>query len=314
MVYIRRVGIRRVGTSGWSYPSGAGSWNGIFYPAPHRRGFDELAWYAEHFNSVEVNSSFYRVPEPALTSAWLQRTPPSFEFSVKLFQKFTHPDMYLARGATEWDVTVDDLDLFKRGIDPLAVAGRLGAILIQFPSRFHAGPEAREYIRWLAAAFTNYDLAIELRHQSWSDDDAATRTLLAEARAAWVYIDEPKFSGSIRQALTDLAGPASPGHAYVRLHGRNAATWWTHEHADDRYNYFYTPEELEPIADAVREASAGGRRVRVHFNNHYSAKAVADAAILIHQLGDLVPGEYPRQMVDRYPALAGIVRTRGLPI
>src|SRR6185295_11119263 len=85
-----------IGTSGWNYPSGAGTWNGVFYPSRRARGFDELAWYAEHFDTVEVNSTFYRMPEAANSLAWLRRTPASFQFSIKLFQKFTHPDMYLA--------------------------------------------------------------------------------------------------------------------------------------------------------------------------------------------------------------------------
>lgn len=122
-----------VGTSGWSYPSGRGTWNGIFYPTPRPRGFDELAYYAEHFSSVEVNSTFYRSPDPSTVTGWLRRTPASFQFAVKLYQKFTHPDMFVARhAATEWDVTRGDLDLFKAGLDPMVTAGRLAALLISF--------------------------------------------------------------------------------------------------------------------------------------------------------------------------------------
>jgi uncharacterized protein YecE (DUF72 family) len=309
------VGLIRVGTSGWNYPAGRGTWNGIFYPARRGRGFDELAYYAEHFDSVEVNSTFYRMPEPAMAAAWVRRTPPSFEFSVKLYQKFTHPDMYLARGgASDWDVTVDDLDLFRRGIDPLAAAARLGVVLIQFPASVHAGPETRDYIGWLARALGDYTLGVELRHQSWSDEAPATAALLDEARAAWVYIDEPKFHGSIRQDLEGIASTGAAPHVYVRMHGRKAETWWTHDQSADRYDYLYSADELRPLAAATAKASAGGRRVRVHFNNHFSAKSVADAALLKHQLGDLVAGDYPREMVDRYPELAGVVRTAGLPI
>jgi uncharacterized protein YecE (DUF72 family) len=98
------------------------------------------------------------------------------------------------------------------------------------------------------------------------------------------------------------------------LHGRNAAAWWTHEHADDRYDYLYRPGELLPFADAAKRASAAGRRVVMYLNNHFSAKAVANAAVLKHQLGDLVPGDYPREMIARYPELSGIVATSGLPL
>jgi uncharacterized protein YecE (DUF72 family) len=306
----------RVGTSGWNYPSGRGTWNRIFYPARRPRGFSELAYYAEHFDTVEVNSTFYRMPSVGMTSSWLAHTPPSFEFSLKLYQKFTHPDMYLARrrsaGVTDWTVTAGDLDEFRAGIEPLAVSGRLRALLMQFPSSFHREPETVDYIAWLASALRDYRLAIELRHHSWSDRPAETRALLREHQMAWVYIDEPKFAGSIAQNLTLADGDSDL--LYVRLHGRNALTWWRHEASADRYNYLYTPSELQPFARAANAASARGRRVNVYLNNHYSAKAVVNAAVLKHLLGDLIPGEYPREMVDRYPELRGIVSTAGLPL
>ena len=318
-----------VGTSGWSYPSGRGTWNGVFYPSRRPRGFDELAYYAERFDTVEVNSTFYRPPEPDATLKWLRRTPPSFGFSVKLYQKFTHPDMYLERhGTTGWNVTRGDLDLFRAGIDPVAAAGRLYALLLQFPSSFHADPDTRGYLDWLLAALTDYPLAVELRHRSWSEDAADTRVFLQDRGAAWVLIDEPKFATSIRQDLhgttTRLASHVAPERAersaapplcYFRLHGRNASQWWDHDDADDRYDYLYSPTELAPFAEAAQQAaSQGAGRVLMYLNNHFSAKAVANAAVLRHQLGDLVPGDYPREMVHRYPELAGVVTTSGLPL
>jgi uncharacterized protein YecE (DUF72 family) len=312
-----------VGTSGWSYPSGRGTWNGVFYPARRPRGFDELAYYADHFDTVEVNATFYRMPEPGVSLSWLHRTPATFWFAVKLYQKFTHPDMFLARaGVRDWDVSRADLDQFRAGIEPIATAGRLAALLLQFPPGFHAGPDTRGYLEWLLAALAAYPLAVELRHRSWSDDRPGTASLLAAHHAAWVVIDEPKFASSIHQDVghlsaphpaVDPAGPAAP-LAYVRLHGRNARQWWEHDQAEDRYNYLYSPPELAPFTEAAQAASTAGRRVLLYMNNHFSAKAVANAAILRHQLGDLVPGEYPREMVDRYPELAGIVTTTGLPL
>src|SRR5204863_9858365 len=143
----------RIGTSGWNYPSGKGTWNGVFYPPAARRpkDFDELSFYAEHFNTVEVNSTFYGQPRAEITHAWAERTPANFEFSIKLFQKFTHPRMFAERVAKSLaDATAGaeraiealarpnqaDLDAFQRGIDPLASSGRLGAILAQFPPSF----------------------------------------------------------------------------------------------------------------------------------------------------------------------------------
>jgi len=143
--------IVRIGTSGWSYPGGRGSWTGVFYPAtgPARgRRFDELAYYAEHFDTVEVNSSFYRVPAPHVTASWARRTPPGFEFSVKLFQKFTHPSMFATTHAgLDLAVGPTDVDEFRAAIDPLATAGKLGPLLAQFPPSFTHQPEAVDYLR-----------------------------------------------------------------------------------------------------------------------------------------------------------------------
>ncbi len=133
----------RVGTSGWSYPSGKGTWNGVFYPAgakgrsrAHGK-FDELAFYAEHFDTVEINSSFYRTPTPETAKAWADRTPRDFEFSLKLFQKFTHPEMFhKATGEDPWELGQKDVDAFRAALDPLASANKLGALLAQFPPSF----------------------------------------------------------------------------------------------------------------------------------------------------------------------------------
>ncbi|MEZ5317739.1 MAG: DUF72 domain-containing protein [Vicinamibacterales bacterium] len=304
----------QVGTSGWHYPTGKGTWNGVFYPVRRPRGFDELAYYAEHFDTVEVNATFYRMPEPGLATGWMRRTPPRFQFAVKLYQKFTHPDMYLARaGVTDWDLSRADVDLFRAGVDPLAASDRLAAILVQFPPSFHAGDETRAYLDWLLEVLAGYPLAVELRHRSWSDAADETRARLAARGAAWVLIDEPKFRDSVRQAL-DAPDDGPGGLTYIRLHGRNAAAWWDHDAAEDRYDYQYSAGELQPFAEAATRAAERKRRVLLYLNNHFSAKAVANAAVLRHQLGQLVPGDYPPEMTARYPDLAGLVRTPGLPL
>jgi uncharacterized protein YecE (DUF72 family) len=285
----------RIGTSGWSYPSGRGTWNGVFYPAPRPRGFDELAFYADHFDTVEVNSTFYRMPEAPQTARWVERTPVGFLFSVKLFQKFTHPDMYLARGgASGWDPSRTDIDLFRAGIEPLAAADRLGVVMVQFPPSFHHGLEALDYLDWLLAAFAPYPTAVELRHKSWSDHAAETERRLAEHRTAWVLIDEPKFPSSIVQAIGGLTErlPMAAPVAYLRLHGRNAADWWEHAVAEDRYNYLYSAEELQPFAERAKAEAAAGRKVFLYLNNHFSAKAAANAAVLQRQVGQTLRGEY----------------------
>ena len=301
----------RIGTSGWSYPTGEGTWNGIFYPRagqrPRGRGkFDELRFYAEHFDTVEINSTFYRIPAATTAASWAKRTPPRFEFALKLFQKFTHPDMFhKATGADPLDLGKKDVDEFRAAIDPLASAGKLGALLAQFPASFKNEPDNRGYVEWLLEQFREYAVAVELRHKSWSDQPEATMSLLSEFGAAWTQIDEPKFKLSIRQNLL----PNVKTFYYLRLHGRNAAQWWAHEKSEDRYNYLYSASELEPFADAVKEATRREvKKAYLYANNHFSAKSVANAAILKHQLGQDVPGEYPEEMIERYPDLKGIVK------
>jgi uncharacterized protein YecE (DUF72 family) len=290
----------RIGTSGWNYPTGRGTWNGIFYPLPEDRqpGFDELAFYAERFNVVEVNSTFYGQPRANVSLGWARRTPGGFEFTIKLYQKFTHPGMT----GDSTPISAADVDAFKGGIDPLAAAGKLGPILAQFPSSFHRSPEAVGYLEWLLRAFANYSLAVELRHASWSDAGADTRALLDGGRAAWVQIDEPKFQSSIRQDFS----PGSHDLLYVRFHGRNAAQWWDHEQAEDRYNYYYSTKELAPIADRVREAQQAKKKAYLLLNNHFSAQAVANATTLKKMLDEPVTAPMPAELVERFPDLAGI--------
>jgi uncharacterized protein YecE (DUF72 family) len=311
------MGEVRIGTSGWSYPSGPGTWNGVFYPDRRggSRGAGELAYYAEHFDTVEVNSSFYRLPNPSVTKRWAVQTPPRFDFCLKLFQKFTHPGMYLkgaeARAGNGESpipaVTAADVDAFRQAIDPLASAGKLGALLVQFPPSFRHGDGAREYLAWLMQAFSDYPIAVELRHRSWSDQQEAVLALLRAHRAAWVQIDEPKFRFSIRQSHL----PNLSSLYYMRLHGRNAEKWWTHDHPDERYDYLYSPGEVDGFADTVTRVRQLVQQIYVFMNNHFAGKAVANAAALRHAVGQPVPGEYSGDMLARYPFLEKIVSRPG---
>ena len=291
----------RIGTSGWNYPAGRGTWNGIFYPDPRDRpaGFDELRYYAERFNTVEINSTFYGQPRASASLGWVKRTPPGFEFAVKLYQKFTHPNLVRDKTA----ISPADVDAFKAGIEPLVAGNRLGPLLAQFPASFKDSPEARDYLDWLLGTFAEYDVAVELRHRSWSDDAPAIFDLLYAHGAAWTQIDEPKFRFSIRQDLM----PNVKGFYYLRLHGRNAEQWWEHERSEDRYNYLYSEEELAPFAQAVTTARALVKKQYVYMNNHFAAQAVADAAVLRHLLDEPVDKPMPVELVRRYPMLEGKV-------
>ena len=312
----------RIGTSGWNYPSGEGTWNGLFYPATRSRragtkDFDELRFYAEHFDTVEVNSTFYGQPRAEVTKAWVARTPPGFEFSLKLYQKFTHPRMFRSAALERApgsegplldllaQVTRSDLDEFRAGIEPLAAAGRLGALLAQFPASFKDAPPSRHYLDQLLRAFTEYPIAVELRHRSWSDNIAETLSLLNGLGAAWVQIDEPKFRFSIRQNYL----PNVTTFYYMRLHGRNAKQWWHHAHRDDRYNYLYSASELRELSDVAGAAKELVKKSYLYTNNHFAAKSVVNAVMLKAQLGQPIEGEYPPELVERYPEIASLVTT-----
>jgi uncharacterized protein YecE (DUF72 family) len=311
----------RIGTSGWNYPSGRGTWNGIFYPPSRGRskGFDELAYYAEHFNTVEVNNTFYGQPRAEITRGWAERTPPHFDFSVKLYQKFTHPGMFKERLRRSSSVVAEasadvieelaevnaaDLDEFRRGIAPLAERGKLGALLAQFPPSFKNGGRERDYVSRLLRAFREYPVAVELRHSSWSDAFGPTLELMNAFQAAWVQIDEPKFRFSIRQNYL----PNVQGFYYMRLHGRNVQQWWRHDKSEDRYNYFYSADELKEFSETAGAARRLVKKAYLYTNNHYSAKSVANAAMIKEQLAEPLDGEYRDEFIEAFPELAGAVR------
>jgi uncharacterized protein YecE (DUF72 family) len=304
----------RIGTSGWNYPAGKGTWTGIFYPAKAGRGrrssatpanpgrgaraskFDELAFYAEHFDTVEINTTFYGQPRAEVARTWAERTPVGFEFSLKLHRQFTHERLA--------NVDEAEIDAFRTGIEPLANAGKIGALLAQFPPSFKQSSASQEYLDALLKRFRDYPVAVELRHKSWSDRFNETIDLLNSRGAALAQIDEPKFRMSIRQNQL----PNVSTFYYMRLHGRNADQWWKHDKSEDRYNYLYSGDELKPIAETADAARRLVKKFYLYFNNHFSAKAVVNAVMIKNQLGEPIPGQYSRAFLDAYPHLGGIVQ------
>jgi len=256
-----------VGTSGWSYPRGEGTWTGHFYPTGK---INELEYYSQFFNTVEINSSFYRPPNPGYVYNWAQRVPEDFLFTVKLWQKFTHPKMY--REATGEDAVISqkDVDLFKQSLEPLARYGKLGALLAQFPPSFKNDGFGQQILGAVIKTFNEYRLAVELRHRSWSDDKN-TAGVLKESNAAWVQIDEPKFQSSVAAEV-----PITADMAYFRFHGRNAEMWWKGD-SETRYRYLYSSSEINDLAEKVNAASEHARLSFVFFNNHWQGYAPRNA-------------------------------------
>ncbi len=256
-----------VGTSGWSYPRGEGAWTGHFYP---KGKVNELEYYSQFFNAVEVNSSFYRPPDPGYVYNWVRRVPEDFLFTVKLWQKFTHPRMYKEATGKEAAISQEDIDLFRNSIEPLARYGKLGALLAQFPPSFKSDVHGRQILGAVIKAFKQYPLAVELRHRSWSDDKDTTR-LLKDNNIAWVHIDEPKFRSSVATEL-----PVTSSMAYFRFHGRNKETWWSGNN-ETRYKYLYSEDEVNELAVKVRGVANQTKLTFAFFNNHWQGYAPRNA-------------------------------------
>lgn len=256
-----------IGTSGWSYPKGEGTWTGYFYP-PGK--INELEYYSQFFNTVEINSSFYRPPNPGYVYNWVRRVPEGFLFTVKLWQKFTHPKMYKEATGEEAVISQKDVDIFKQSIEPLVKYGKLGALLAQFPPSFKNDSYGKQILNAVIRTFGQYRLAVELRHRSWSDDKE-TATLLRENYASWVQIDEPKFKTSVAEDL-----PITSDMIYFRFHGRNAEMWWK-GNTETRYQYLYSQEEVNELMDKVKSLTEKAKLAFVLFNNHWRGYAPRNA-------------------------------------
>jgi uncharacterized protein YecE (DUF72 family) len=250
-----------VGPAGWSYED----WEGIVYPAAKGRGFHPLAFLAAYIDIVEVNSTFYRPPSPALSLSWVRKLEPfpDFLLAVKLHRVFSHE-----RG----EYGAGDVDAFKRGIAPLVAARRLAALLLQFPWSFRRTPANEDYLAGVLSAFADHPVAVEVRHASW--DAPEYYGLLRGRGAAACNIDQPLFADSIAPGAVST----TPDFAYVRFHGRNAKDWFRKEAGrDDRYNYLYGRDELSEWIERIKALGRKSGRVYVVTNNHYRGQAMANA-------------------------------------
>lgn len=274
-----------IGTSGWSYPKGEGTWTGYFYPTSK---INELEYYSQFFNAVEINSSFYRPPDPGYVYNWVRRVPSNFLFTAKLWQKFTHPKMYRDYTGEEAVISQEDVDLFNRSIEPLFIYGKLGALLAQFPPSFRNDSYGQQILNAVIKTFSQYRLAVELRHRSWSDDKNIVH-FLRENNVAWVQIDEPKFPSSVAKEV-----PLTCDMAYFRFHGRNAEMWWKGD-SETRYRYLYSPEEISELANRVKVVSEQTKLTFAFFNNHWRGYAPRNAIDMMKTL-ELPVRELPVQM------------------
>jgi uncharacterized protein YecE (DUF72 family) len=268
----------RVGPAGWSYTD----WEGTVYP-PHGSRFDQLAYLSSFFDTIEINSPFYRIPPPTHARSWVRRVAsnPSFQFTTKIYRGFTHDKA---------DVVADDVEAFRNYLDPLAEANRLGAVLLQYPWSFRNTPESIARLETLFDAFRDYPLALEVRHATFQTDDFVR--WLDDHGVAWVNVDQPLFSDSVKPADT-TTGPLS----YVRLHGRNYEKWFAHSESWERYNYLYSKVELAPWVERIKRMSTN-KDTYVITNNHFRGQAIVNAGDLKEALGQ--DGKRPPQLSEVY--------------
>lgn len=277
-----------IGTAGWSYDD----WRGTVYPASPPPRFDPLRYLAAHFDLVEINVSFYRLPRPELVAGWLQRVQefPAFRFLLKAPRTWTHPEP----GAADPPPAP-----FRALAELLAGGGRLGAVLLQFPWSFRAGAPARARVARLRDWLPGLPVAVEVRHASFAGPDWPR--WLAAQDCLPVNVDQPALPGCLA-----LGAECGAQAAYFRLHGRNAGQWFAPAAGRDaRYDYLYTEAELDGVAEQVAEAA---RRVPLLFlvtNNHYRGQAAVNALQLrARLLGRPLP--VPPALLASYPQLAAI--------
>ncbi|HLA82866.1 MAG TPA: DUF72 domain-containing protein [Thermoleophilia bacterium] len=274
-----------------------------WYPQGVRTAADRLAYYAAHFDTVEVDSSFYGLPTSATARLWAARTPPGFIFHIKAFGMLTRhgvrPEQLpeALRGGHDLeldrqgriihpppDLRASVFALFSEALEPLRELGKLGIILMQFPPYFVANKLNREYIRHSAKLLQPDRIAVEFRHASWVEPDELNDTLdlLCSLDLSYVCVDAPRIEGPT--VLPPLAATTSD-IAYVRFHGRNSATWNARvSSAAERFKYFYSEQELLEWVEPVRKLQSEAQTTFLMFNNCYADYAPRNARQMLSLL------------------------------
>jgi len=248
-----------VGTSGYSYDD----WRGPYYPLQLKRG-DMLEYYAKEFRFTEVNSTYYCLLSQQTMARLAAKTPPEFTFTVKAYKSLTHE--------RTGEVAVD-AGKFRFSLEPLLAAGKLGAVLLQFPYSFKCCAENRDYLAKLGELLQGLPVAAEFRHAGW--ERPPVWEFLRDQKMAYVAVDEPRLKG-----LVGGSAELTANFGYVRFHGRNAGHWWQHEQAFERYDYLYQASELQEWAPRIHDLAQGADRLFITFNNHYKGQAITNARMM----------------------------------
>lgn len=246
-----------IGTSGYSFDD----WEGPFYPSGTPKG-KRLDYYVGHFPCVEINSTYYRIPHPAVMARLEEKAPPGFEFTVKANEAMTH------RGSRD----PDHYRSFLECLEPLRRAGKFHGVVLQFPWGFRNEQPGRAHLSFLRQALPGMDLWVEFRHAGW--DRPEVYRFLRDLQLGFIAVDEPRLPG-----LFPRTAEVTSDVAYVRFHGRNARNWWG-RNGGDRYDWDYSRGELKEWVDRIREMAARARKTYVFFNNCYMGRAVRSARMM----------------------------------
>jgi uncharacterized protein YecE (DUF72 family) len=280
----------KVGSAGWSYPH----WQGIVYPQVRQTGFHPLELLAKHIGVVEINSSFYQPLKPEVVRLWIKQVQAhdDFQFTAKLYQRFTHARI----------LEDSEVGKFKEGLWPLLQARKLGAVLMQFPWSFRFTAENREFFIRLRRAFHEFPLVAEMRHSSWMSEDAIGTFL--DYRVGFCNIDQPEYTSAM-PPTSFLTSPVG----YVRLHGRNprnalgAYDRNSFNQSANRlrqHDYLYSEAELAEWADRIRHIGRYADSMFVILNNDAGGKSIVNALQLQAMLSG-VRNAAPRELRRRYP-------------
>ena len=289
----------RVGPAGWSYAD----WEGPIHPRPRPRGFHPLDELARVFGCVEINASFYRDLAPATVDGWLERTADvaDFRYTVKLHGDFTHARERAFGTPRELEA---GLERYRASLGRLLGHRQYGACLVQFPLSFRPGQREVRYLRTLLSIAADLVPVVELRHRAWFEVE--TLRGFERTGASLAALDLPTSPDHLPSDFEGL-GPVG----YLRLHGRNAAAWFARDtHRDQKYDYLYARDELEPLAEAAKRLGGRTDDTYVITNNHFSGKAVANGCELLDLIGQ-PPPSLPARWIAAFPDLARVAPASG---
>ncbi len=288
----------RVGTSSWADPGFVKEW----YP-PKMPAKERLPWYAQHFDMVELNSSFYAIPDRNTVHGWVEITPPGFTFDVKAHRALSRhaaPVESLPPDLRELHGTPDlERSLAERLVEetaPLRDAGRFGAYLLQLTPAFSPRKHELEELDGLVEILGPHGLAVELRNRNWVEDDRREPTLdwFADRGVAFVGVDAPP--GDNFQIMPPIDAVTNPSIAYLRAHGRNTQGYLTGKSVAERFAWQYTDEELEEIAGRAKAMAEHAGEVHVAFNNNRGDDAPTAAQRFRSLLGQAPPEPEGQQL------------------